>query len=570
MLNKVLSIFSLNTTPPPQKSSLNTQLEPSLEQSSSLFGFIFSRFIYVFSFAVLQAYFISAYIPDAKPFTTEIYWALLPSLLLVSVFALSAPFNRYLELFFYFYANIWNTITIFQAVTFTSAFDVPSLHIMLNTTSTETSGFMTMYINTKILFILSIVWAIPLFCLQFTKKYIYNWNIKSKLTFVISCVLLLLLPIHFDGADRLINNTKISNIKPSNIDRNMRKSFWVFYATHIPKVMQLNTFISSVPENVVSKYEGPQNVIVILLESGNRNQFSLYGYPRKTTPNLDTFKDLYVYTDVLSPKPVSWTSVPLVFTFADLENPEEYKTTMPDLFKAAGFNTHSFYGFTKVNKNHLIFTLLNRSDTFNLPDETFDKGSLNKIIDILKNNKEEKNFILYTTALMHAAYNHYYPEDFEEFSDTPPYLFQGANKTYRNQYDTAVKYLDLIITDFLKEIGELENTVVLISTDHGEEVGTYSTVFGHGSPMRYPSTFEVPLMIYMTDDYKQRMPHLEFKFDRPYQNDKLIHSIIDLANLETEFFIPSYSIFNPEYKEFKRYIHEEEYHIEKAKWQKAE
>ncbi len=447
------------------------------------------------------------------------------------------------------------------------------MHIMINTTSTEASGFFSFFFNIKLLALIFIIWAIPLLLLFIINRLQFNWNKKEKFAFVLISVLLLLLPAHgLNGRNNLAIIIQGSDgLKPPNIDRNMRKVYWVFYATFIPKVMQLNEFVTNAPQNVHAQIDGAQNVILVLLEAGNRNQFSLYGYPRKTNPELEKMKNLIVYQDVLSPKPVSWTSVPLVFTFADLQKPEDYNTTMPDLFRAAGFNTHSFYGFEKVNKNHLIYNLLNRADTFNLAQEgLYDLGQYNKVIDILSENPHGKNFILMTTALMHAPYNRYYPKDFEGFTDAAPNLFPNANSTRRNQYDTAVKYMDTLLAKLFEDLKSFENTVIIVTTDHGEEVGGFSTHFTHSSKMNYPSLFEVPFLVFMTEDYKKHLADHVFDTSRPYQNDRLIHSLIDIARLETPLFMPEHSIFNKDFKEQKRYIHEEEYEIVKDRYTKAQ
>ncbi len=563
MLNKVLSIFSLNTTPPPQKSSLNTQLEPSLEQSSSLFGFIFSRFIYVFSFGLLHAIFLAYAMPEQIVFQKEVEYILLPSLLLASILFLISPYNRYLEIFFYFYTNIWSTISIFQAVNFQTRFDVPSMYIMLNTTKTEATGFLTYFINFKILLILGIIWFIPYLLFQLCKKYSYVPSKKIRLVPILLSLILLLYPSY---THRTLFEQIHAGVffKLSNIDKNIRKSFWVENSIFFFRANQIQIFASSIPENVYAKYEGAQNVVLFITESTNRNQLSIYGYPRDTTPKLK-HTDIIVYDDVISPSPITYHSLPLMLTFADLKKPDNYTTTIHDLFKAAGFDTYGYNGYSEINKNDFVYILQTRAENFKLGDERVDISVVEDALEVMKNNKDKKNFILIFTAAMHFPYNTFYPKEHEEFTDTPPNLYETASIDKRNHYDSLVKYMDSVITDFLSEVDKIGNTVVLFTSDHGEEVGNFSTVYGHSHKSNYLSNFEIPFYVYLTDDYNINK-ELVFDTNRKYQNDNLLHSIIDLANIETEFFNPQRSIFNKDFVPTQRFMHEEDYETIRAQY----
>lgn len=65
-------------------------------------------------------------------------------------------------------------------------------------------------------------------------------------------------------------------------------------------------------------------------------------------------------------------------------------------------------------------------------------------------------------------------------------------------YEGAIKYVDYSIRSLLDEldaIGVLENTMVIITADHGEELGEHG-VFLHPLEMLYDAQLHVPLIIY--------------------------------------------------------------------------
>jgi arylsulfatase A-like enzyme len=74
---------------------------------------------------------------------------------------------------------------------------------------------------------------------------------------------------------------------------------------------------------------------------------------------------------------------------------------------------------------------------------------------------------------------------------------------YRNAYDNSIVYLDQKLGELFAELSErgiLENTVVIVTSDHGELLGERG-LYGHGSSL-YAETLRVPLLI----RFPPRMP----------------------------------------------------------------
>ena len=72
-------------------------------------------------------------------------------------------------------------------------------------------------------------------------------------------------------------------------------------------------------------------------------------------------------------------------------------------------------------------------------------------------------------------------------------------------YGKCLTYLDQQISVFLerlKEFGQLKNTVVIITADHGEHFGDHQ-LYGHGNSL-YQPLIHVPLLIWSSPDIRQR------------------------------------------------------------------
>ena len=76
----------------------------------------------------------------------------------------------------------------------------------------------------------------------------------------------------------------------------------------------------------------------------------------------------------------------------------------------------------------------------------------------------------------------------------------------RALYDGEVSYMDAEVGRLLKELrtsGALANTLVIITSDHGESLGEHDYWFEHGRHA-YEVTCRVPLMIRFPDDFRDR------------------------------------------------------------------
>lgn len=107
-----------------------------------------------------------------------------------------------------------------------------------------------------------------------------------------------------------------------------------------------------------------------------------------------------------------------------------------------------------------------------------------------------------------------------------------------NAYDGAIAYLDAelgALFDHLEASGALDNTLVIITSDHGEEFGEHR-VFDHGHSL-YRQALEVPLIVLLPG----RDP-AGVVVERPVTLRSLPATILDLLDLDSGGLIPGRSL----------------------------
>lgn len=120
-----------------------------------------------------------------------------------------------------------------------------------------------------------------------------------------------------------------------------------------------------------------------------------------------------------------------------------------------------------------------------------------------------------------SHHQYYYPKEFKKFTPSKnPSLIdfkQGKDpKPYLNHYKNSLFFIDSLIEDLastLKETNQWDNTVLIITSDHGEEFGdTQATRFGHGSNFTRYQT-HVPLVIHWPGKEAKAFEHRTASID---------------------------------------------------------
>jgi glucan phosphoethanolaminetransferase (alkaline phosphatase superfamily) len=300
--------------------------------------------------------------------------------------------------------------------------------------------------------------------------------------------------------------------------KNIFYTFAKFLFQELPKVFKKEK-ISFAPYIIKQKDTNlPKNIIVVMGESLSSKRMSLFGYPHKTTPNLDKLKDKLLFKEIFSSATVTKTSVVEFFNIRrEPQNIEMLITQKTNLFKLAknkGYKTH----YVTTQKINIMDNYIGDCDIV-LSDKDFNKKYDEVLIEYLKKiDFNKKNFIVLHQRNSHSPYEDNVPPRFYKYD-----FKQKDFHTYMlNSYLNSVLYTDYLLGELINFAEKLENTLVFITSDHGEMLGFDDEKNKYGHTILDFEVLKVPLIIYhntnLNIDISNIISH--------YQSAKLLAEIL--------------------------------------------
>jgi len=302
------------------------------------------------------------------------------------------------------------------------------------------------------------------------------------------------------------------------------------------------------------------NVLLIVLDTARADHLSCYGYSRKTSPYIDTLgAEGIVYEFAYAP--ACWTLPSHASLFTGLEPLEagatsetlhlpESNKTIAEMLSKAGYDTAAFVCNTWVSKErgfgqgfHEYYEMWRSTQTQGKVVHVSDVEAVTteKVVTWLKEHTVKKDpfFLFINLNCVHLPYqppephlsaflsSDYADAESERISSIMSMWkhlageLQLTERDYsimRDLYDGEIAFADQCvkqITETLRSIKMLDNTIVIVTSDHGENLGEHDRI-DHALSM-YETTLHVPLII--------RYPK---RFEAGTRSKELI-SLVDIA-----------------------------------------
>lgn len=277
-------------------------------------------------------------------------------------------------------------------------------------------------------------------------------------------------------------------------------------------------------------YQCPQcNVILISIDTLRADHLGSYGYPKPTSPNIDAFvPDAAFFSTAVAQAPSTAPSHGSIFTsripsqhgalVTKKQGISPKVPTLAEILKKAGLITGSFngggqlgkvFGFSRGFDEHKAYSGTDYGD------ETL-AVRIEEAISWLNRNKGRQFFLFLHTYEVHAPYapSAEFASLFKDGYSGP--LPQRIDQRLINQinrgkvkinaadrdyivalYDSEIRQMDqgfIRLISYLKAQGLYDNTMIVLTSDHGEEFGERGRVGVHSYTL-FDELLLVPLIV---------------------------------------------------------------------------
>ena len=310
------------------------------------------------------------------------------------------------------------------------------------------------------------------------------------------------------------------------------------------------------------------NILLFTVDACRPDHFGCYGYNRNTTPNIDKIaSEGVLFTHAFSQS--AWTTPGMISIFTSLYPPthgvdakdrtlKDDVLTLPRVLKENGYAVPVLPKFVDIqNYWHLGFDVVDK--------ERFSGEEGEDLLKLLEAYKDQRFFIWYHYHGLHLPYNPPNPYDkiFQEdiFSskstDSESVSVVKQKSVIKNNsinfdnadkkvvvalYDGQVRQLDDYmgqLMEKMKQWGILDNTLIIITSDHGEELFEHGFI-GHASTSLnaklYDEIIHIPLIIWWPKKIKHRV------VDEQVQQIDIMPTILDMLGLPPSEGLQGYSL----------------------------
>lgn len=325
--------------------------------------------------------------------------------------------------------------------------------------------------------------------------------------------------------------------------------------------------------------KGSPNVLLLILDTVRARNMSLYGYGRPTSPAIEALAREGATFD-WAYSTASWTlpSHASMFTgrfpsdhSADFRSALDARyPTLAEVLAERGYRTGGFTanliattrgfglqrGFSRYEDYRLTFKQLVLSTTlgqasslrqaeFALFNEHWLGGAVKAFLPpaleplLTSPDNDQKPAAMIVSTFLdwrrrdaqrpYFAFLNFF-DAHAPYASPKEYSSMFVDGTLMARYDRSIRYIDdqlKVLFDTLRTRGELDNTIVIISADHGEQLGERG-MQGHANSL-YEQVVHVPLVV----RFPARVPQGK-RVDKQVSLRDLAATIIDLASVKGE------------------------------------
>ena len=307
--------------------------------------------------------------------------------------------------------------------------------------------------------------------------------------------------------------------------------------------------------SITSSKPGGMVFVLVIGEAARAQNFSLYGYPRDTNPQLKR-DGVSTYAAAHACATYTTASLRCMLSHKGVNGLSENDEPLPSYLYRHGIEV--IWRSNNFGEPPLQVSRYDSADEIRKTCKqdcarlNFDDVLLHGLDELLRKGKDDaKTLIVLHQGGSHGPqYAKKYPPEFERFKPTCQSvdLQKCGPGVLVNTYDNTIVYTD----DFLHRVIQLlkslkgRPSVMLYMSDHGESLGE-GGLYLHGVPLALAPEFQVsvPLIVWTSDEFIRRGGSTKDPkvFRSGPSHDVIFHSVMGAMGLRSTIYTPENDLF---------------------------
>jgi len=329
-------------------------------------------------------------------------------------------------------------------------------------------------------------------------------------------------------------------------------------------------------------FDGPglRLVLLVSLDTLRPDHLSLYGYERETSPYLEelasestVFRNAYAHVafTLMSHASMLSSLLPDAHGVTHERRLSERVPLLAEVLAAKGYATYGFYGSDWLDPRFGFARGFDRWEFNHHGSETHEE-SLEVLDEIAESGTPSLLFLhfhdVHCGPLDQPGLPLYpsHPDFRDRFLPHPDVdparhlagdiyhdrveLSEEERQNVIAQYDGGILYVDTVLRDLtgrLKELELYDETLLIVTSDHGESLGHEGTFFGHGE--FWEEGLRVPLLVKLPESAPDRARWTGAEVDLRVQTIDIAPTILRVAGLESPDTFQGHDLFDGEEQE---------------------
>ena len=306
---------------------------------------------------------------------------------------------------------------------------------------------------------------------------------------------------------------------------------------------------SDVKITSISNQSNIETIVFVIGESSRPQNWSLYGYNKETTPNLDKQTGIFKFNQMCTTAPYTAVAVPSMLSLEPISDWDSIASTksLVGIYRAAGYATYWLSAQEVDSFGGIIPQIAAEAQYRQYFERSYDGALIPEFEKILQKGDTQKQAIFIHVKGSHFDYSRRYPDNFDKFKPST----SSAKDRITAEYDNAILYTDWLLSTIINQLNSSKKpSILLYSSDHGENLMDDNRgLLGHGIGNKYD--LPVSAFIWASNNISSqqslKLSRLKDREDQKISISSLPHTLLDITGVFTSKYNSSNNLLSNDF-----------------------